>query len=184
MRNLRVITFQARALWKRFTSMFKTEWTIEDYPLNIKARSLSESLQTSRLKPHPWTATIINWPGMSGGGNSRPEALQELRKAFERFKADQKKLPRPGTKVPIQFAATIRIGRHADLAKEFVQKVLEIEWAWLSDESSLGDLHDNESNKKLIEKIRMVYGVDVSDIPDGNLADIFDRITEKSARNG
>jgi hypothetical protein len=182
--NLRDITFQAKAVWKRFTSTFKSEWTIEDYPLNVKDRSLSESLLTSRLKPRPWTATIINWPGMSGGGNSRAEALEELCKAFERFKTDQRKLPRPGTKVPIQFAATIRIGRHADLAKEFVQNVLEIEWAWLSDESSLGDLHDDESNKKLIEKIRMVYGVDVSDIPNGNLADIFDRIAEKSARNG
>jgi hypothetical protein len=182
--NLREITFQARAVWKRFTSTFKSEWTVEDYPLNVKAHSLSESLQTSRPKPHPWTATIINWPGMSGGGDSRPEALQELRKTFERFKAEKKQLPRPGTKVPIQFATSARVGRHADLAKEFVQKVLEIEWAWISDESSLDDFHGDESNKKLIEKIRMVYGVDVSDIPDGNLADIFDRISEKSARNG
>ncbi len=59
MPNLRDITFQAKAVWKRFTSTFKSEWTIEDYPLNVKDRSLSESLLTSRLKPRPWTATII-----------------------------------------------------------------------------------------------------------------------------
>jgi hypothetical protein len=181
--NLREITFQASAVWKRFTSTFKSEWTIEDYPISVRAHSLSESLLTSRLKPHPWTATMINWPGMSGGGDSRPEALEELRKAFERFKAGKKQLPRPGTKVPIQFAATTRVGRHAYLTKEFIQRVLEIEWAWISDESSLGDFHDGESNKKLIDKIRIVYGVDVSDIPDGNLAAIFDRIAEKSGRN-
>jgi len=40
---------------------------------------------------------------MSGGGNTRLEALEEVRKNFDRFKATGKKLPRPGTKVPIEF---------------------------------------------------------------------------------
>ena len=179
MPSLREITFQARAAWKRFVSTFKTEWTIEDYPINVRAHSVSDSSLRSRQRPHPWTATIINWPGMSAGGNSRSEALGELRKGFDRFKAAKKQLPRPGTKVPIQFAATVRVARHDDLAIEFIQQILEIEWAWISDESSLADFHEDETNQRLIEKIRRAYGVDVSDIPGGNLADIFDRIAEK-----
>jgi hypothetical protein len=48
--------------------------------------------------------------------------------------------------------------------------------------SSLGDFHGNETDAALIEKIRRIYGVDVSDISTGNLADIFDRIEANSRR--
>lgn len=116
---------------------------------------------------------------MSGGGNTPREALEDLRKLFEQFKATNKDLPRPGTKVPIKFAARVRVDRHAKLAKDFIKRILGFEWAWISDESSLGDFHDEETNETLIRKIRSTYGVDVSDITDGNLADILDRIAEK-----
>lgn len=113
---------------------------------------------------------------MAGGGNPRLEALGDLRKNFERFKATNKDLPRPGTKVPVKFAASTRVDRHAELAKDFIKRVLGIQWAWISDESSLGDFHEEETNDKLIQKIRSTYGVDVSDRHDGNLADILNRI--------
>jgi hypothetical protein len=118
---------------------------------------------------------------MMGGGNTRLEALEDLRKAFDRFRATRKTLPRPGTKVPIEFAATERVGRHSELAKDFINRVLGLEWAWISDESSLWDFHGDEANKSLTDKIHLVYGVDVSDVPSGNLADIFDRIRERGA---
>jgi len=88
-------------------------------------------------------------------------------------------LPRPGTKVPIEFATTERVGQHSELAKDFVKRVLDIDWAWISDESSLWDFHGDESNGNMTDKIRDIYGVDVSDISDGNLADIFDRILQR-----
>jgi hypothetical protein len=116
---------------------------------------------------------------MSGSANSRSEALEELRKNFDRFKATKPNLPRPGTKVPIEFAANERVGQHSELAKDFVKRVLGLDWAWISDESSLWDFHEDETNESLIEKIRHTYGVDVSDISNGNLADIFDRILER-----
>jgi len=124
---------------------------------------------------------VINWPGMSGSANSRLEALEELRKNFERFRATKPKLPRPGTKVPIEFAARERVGPHSELAKDFIKRVLDIEWAWISDESSLWDFHGDETNESLNSKIRRIYGVDVSDISSGNLADIFDRIRDYRA---
>jgi len=166
--NLREIAFQTRALWMRFISTFKSVWTIGDYPVNTRFHTDTER----------WTATIINWPGMAGGGNTRLEALEDLRKSFERFKATKKALPRPGTKVPIEFATTVRVDGNAELAKDFIQRILEVEWAWISDESTLWDFHGDGTNDDLIEKIRLAYGVDVSDISSGNLADIFDRIAK------
>jgi len=115
---------------------------------------------------------------MTGGGDTKQGALEDLRKQFDRFKAENKQPPRPGTKVPIQFEACTRIDRHPQLAKDFIERVLGCEWAFISDKSSLWDFHDEETNDALIQKIRVTYGVDVLDISSGNLADIFDRIAE------
>ena len=170
------IGFQTGAAWKRLTSTFKSEWAIGDYPINTQFHPPSETSAISRLKPFVWSAAVINWPGMSGGGSTRQEALEDLRNRFEQFKATNKELPRPGTKVPIKFAARNRVDRHPELAKDFIERILGLEWAWISDESRLWDFHDEETNDVLIQKIRRTYGVDVSDISNGNLADIFDRI--------
>jgi hypothetical protein len=178
MLKIRNLAWQARAIWKLLASMSKDEWTLDDYPIRVWSQQVTEPLPASRLKPIPWTAGVINWPAMSGGGNTRLEALEEVRKNFDRFKATGKKLPRPGTKVPIEFAAGDRVSRHPELEKEFIRQVLEINWAWISDESCLGDFHDEETDERLMDRIRRIYGVDVSDIAGGNLADIFDRIAK------
>lgn len=129
-------------------------------------------------------ADVFNWPGMSGHGNTRSEALEDLRAAFDHFKATKKKLPRPGTKVPVEFAASDRVSRHSTLAKEFISRILELDWAWISDESTLSDFYEHETNGELIQKIQKVYGVDVSDVSDGNLADILDRIARIRSADG
>lgn len=170
--------WQARAIWAFLTSIFKREWTLEDYPIRIVFHPTAEPEHSSRRKPLPWTALVINWPGISGSADSRQRALEELSKNFDRFKATRPSLPRPGTKVPIEFAATERVGQHSELAKDFVKRVLDLDWAWISDESSLWDFHGDETNKSVTDKIERVYGVDVSDISSGNLADIFDRIRD------
>jgi hypothetical protein len=158
--------------------MFKDEWKMDDYPIRLSCQSIAEPLRKSRLKQLPWTASVINWSGMAGSANSKQEALAELRKNFERFKATKPNLPRPGTKVPVEFAASVRVGQHSELEKDFVKRVLGLDWAWISDESTLWDFHEDETNESLTEKIRHIYGVDVSDISSGNLADIFDRISK------
>jgi len=165
-------------------SFIKTEWTIESYPIRVSFQPATEVSYASRQKPIPWSASVINWPAMSGNGNTKQEALAELRRRFDDFKASENKLPRPGTKVPIEFAARNRVEQHPELAKEFVQQILEVEWAWVSDESSLWDFHCEETNDRFVEKIRQVYGVDVSDIPSGNLADIFERIENNAPSTG
>jgi hypothetical protein len=154
---------------------------MDDYPIRVWLQPVTESSHKSRLKPLQWTASVINWPAMAGSANSKSEALEELRKNFDRFKATKPSLPRPGTKVPIEFAASERVGQHSELGKDFVKRVLDVEWAWISDESSLWDFHDDETNERLTDNIRRIYGVDVSDISSGNLADIFDRIRDYRA---
>lgn len=47
---------------------------------------------------------------------------------------------------------------------------------FISDESSLWDFHTEETNEHLFEKILEIYEVDVSDIENGNLVEIFKRI--------
>ena len=64
--------------------------------------------------------------------------------------------------------------------KDFIERVLGVKWAWISDESTLSDFCYDETNDALIQKIHATYGVDVSDISSGNLADIFDRIAERA----
>lgn len=176
MTNLKNVVWQAKAAWALFASVFKHEWTIEDYP--IRAWPVAQSSHKSRRKPLPWTADVINWPGMSASAPSKQEALAALRKKFERFRGENPKLPRPGGKVPIkiEFVSSDRVSKHSELAQDFTKRILGIDWAWISDESSLWDFHEDETNDNLIVKIRDTYGVDVSDIASGNLADIFDRI--------
>jgi len=82
------------------------------------------------------------------------------------------KEPRP------DFAKSDRVARHSELAKDFFRRVFEVDWAWISDESSLWDFHGDDTNDRFVEKIRGVYGIDVSDISSGNLADIFERIAK------
>ena len=94
-------------------------------------------------------------------------------------------MPRPGTRVPVQFAAQERVSAHPELAEDFVRRVLELEWAWISDESSLWDFHWDETNDALYAKIEEVYGVDASDIKSAKLSEILDRIAaaQKPAGN-
>ena len=62
------------------------------------------------------------------------------------------------------------------LRDDFIHRVLEIQWTFLSDESSLWDFHELESNDELNGKILAAYGIEVSDIANGNIAAILQRI--------
>ena len=179
MPGLSDLPLQARAIWARMMSHLKKNWTLGDYPVVFRFHPTSGSPRSASVKPQPWSASIVNWPAMMAFGGSRLDALNALEKSFDAFKLKEP-LPRPGSKVPMRFASTSRVGLHADLAKSFAKKILEIDWASISDESTLWDFHSSQSHSAVFEKIRSVYGVDVSDISSGNLADIFDRIASDS----
>ena len=90
----------------------------------------------TRLKQHRYSVAIVNWWVICGSGDSKSEALEELKKRFaaeqvERGKAG-KPLPRPGTHVPIEFASRQRVGIHPELAEDFIRHVLNLGWAWIA----------------------------------------------------
>src|ERR1700722_6649526 len=155
-----------RARWKWFLSLLKRDWRLSDYPISVREHAVDASHVNARLKQHRYTAQIVNWWVISGGGNTKLEALQELQKSFATVKAEKanqgKRLPRPGTHVKIEFASRDRVDAHAELAEDFIRRVLGLDWAFVSDESSLWDFHSSDDNQDLIAKINEVYGVDVS----------------------
>jgi len=86
-----------------------------------------------------------------------------------------KRSPRSRVRRP---TTTERVARHEDVARGFLPRILGIEFdqCFISDESNLCDFHCEDSNEACFQRIQQVYGVDVSDIESGNLAEIFERI--------
>lgn len=87
-------------------------------------------------------------------------------------------MPRPGQRLQLELAPTQRIAHHAELAADFFERILELNYdeCLVTDESSLWDFHTEESNAPLHEQIWLASGVDVSDIASGNLVLIFERL--------
>jgi len=171
---------QVCAVWKWFLSLFKQNWELSDYPLAVRELEIDPSYVGTRLKQHRYSVSIVNWWVMSGGGETEREAREDLEKRFAAAKIEKleakKPLPRPGTHVPIEFSSRARVSAHPELEEDFIRRVLNLDWAWLSDQSSLWDFHHAETNEALITKIKEVYGVDVSDIESSRISEILDRI--------
>jgi hypothetical protein len=171
------------ARWKWALSFRAHDWQLADYPISVRAQRPDPDSpfdNNPRFKLRNNVARVVNWPTMDGSGDSPKEALNDLRAKFLARKAklaeEGKPLPRPGTNVPIEFASQERVNAHPELAQDFIDRVLELPGAFISDQSSLWDFHTEENNDALHAKIREVYGVDVSDIESGNLGEILDRI--------
>jgi hypothetical protein len=170
---------QLRAVWKLFLSVRTRDWELDDYPVVIREQEADPAYDGTRLKQYRYVASILKW-GLVGLGDSEQESLQKLRSSFATAKAQRARtrtpLPRPGTRVPIEFASQERVSAHPELAEDFIRRVLELECAWISDESSLWDFHHDETNDILLAKVMEVYGLDVSDIESARLSEILERI--------
>jgi hypothetical protein len=179
---------RAFALWKRCLSYRKHDWELSDYPVVFRTQECdpSSAYKAPRFKLKRYLASIVNWH-ITGMGDSRSEAMQDLSDTFVATKAKKREmgrtLPRSGTEAPIEFASQERVNAHAEIADDFIDHILELDSAWISDESSLWDFHTDENNASYVAKIREIYGVDVSDIDSANLAEILERIasTQKPA---
>jgi len=171
--------------WKFLLSFRKREWSFEDYPVVV--RKLRDSGEHWG-EPAQWTlptydARIVRWP-IRGTGNSPAEAINSLRKSFDFACNRSPAVPRPGRRLPVEFASQSRIAVHSDLAQEFIHLILGIGPAWISDESSLWDFTLGSSLDEYFEKIRSLYGVDVSDIDNGSIASILERIAASRRIHG
>jgi hypothetical protein len=169
-------------LWKLCLSVRKRDWELGDYPVVIRRQEVNSKYEGTRFEQRPYSAFILNW-GLTGGGDSDREALEALRQHFATAKAERMRLgtplPRPGTRVPIQFASQERVSAYPELTEDFVHRVLELKWVWISDESSLWDFHQDETNDPLISRIKELYDVDVSDVKSARLSEILERIATK-----
>jgi hypothetical protein len=172
-----------RRYLKYALSFFKRHWTLDDYPVRVRFQERDlPSFASSRLEPIPWVAQIEGWL-LSGHGGSRGEALADLTRRFEEYRAQHSELPRPGAKVPITFAVTHRISTLQPLADEFLRRIFELDAAdcLITDESSLWDFTFGHSLEPFVERIRQEFGVDVSAVEGANLAEILERIAESRA---
>ncbi len=167
---------------KYLLSFTKTDWQLTDYPIRFRHTNVGKTM--GRLKQFPWSVQIINWWQVGGFGDSKQEAYADLRKKFGDIKSNGKTLPRPGTGLPIEFASTERIRCFDDIADDFFPRVLDMNYGdcLITDESTLWDFHMEESNEDLHKTIWDAYRVDVSDIDDGNLVKILERIENRQSR--
>ena len=85
-------------------------------------------------------------------------------------------IDKDGKKHTIRFASTERIEKYDELATEFFEKILGFDYGncILTDLSSILDFSNMDA--ELIGKVMDIYKIDISDIEDGNFAEIFDRI--------
>lgn len=168
-----------KVLIKHVLSFLKAAWDLEDYPIRIRYQKGQPSNSSGRFVTIPCIAQIINWWGMVGHGDTKEQAVSDLRNKFNSYKT-KNRLPRPGTKVPfkVEFASTNEIDQYDFIATDFFLKVLEMNFydCFISDESSLWDFHSEDTNEHLYQKIFDIYEVDVSDIASVNLVEIFKRI--------
>jgi hypothetical protein len=186
-RNLSTKNWSAKLLagWKYLLSFRKSDWELEDYPVIVRKQddagaTLGDDVRFTRPA---YVARVVNW-NLDSFGSTRAEALADLRERFKKACARRSTRPRPGTDVPIEFASQGRIAARQALADEFVRDVLGVEGVWLSDESALWHFTLAGSLDEYYAKIMLLYGVDVRDMPDGNIATILDRISAAKQQKG
>ena len=164
-------------------SFFKQSWTLDDYPVRVRYQEPElPSFAGSRLKPIPWVAQIEGWL-LSGHGDSRGEALADLNRRFEEYRAHHSELPRPGAKVPVAFAGRGRISKLEPLADDFLRRIFELDPAdcLITDESSLWDFTFGHALEPIFDRIRQEFEVDVSGVEGANLAESLERIARSRA---
>jgi hypothetical protein len=173
---------QLKALSKLVRSFGKTDWSLDHYPIDVFEWPPSQESETGRWKPFTWTAQIINWENIRGDGYSREEAMADLADAFQKYKATHDCLPRPGlgAKMEITFAPMVEVERYPDLSRDILSRVLGMDpdECLITDESSLWDFHNGETNDEYISKIILLYGVDISDMDQPKISAICKRIDE------
>lgn len=172
------------AAWKWLRSYSKLEWTLDDYPVRVAVQEPDPNFSAPRFSQHLYRAYIVNG-AITGTGDTPEQAMAGLEQNFanirQRRKQEGKPAIRPGANWPFEFASQEKVSSNEALSDDFIHQILGLEWAWISDESSLWDFHTEQTNEPLYAKIREVYGVDVSDIESARLWTIFERIEQSRA---
>lgn len=172
-----------RELWRLVVafvrSFFHREYSIDDYPLRISR---------SQLHPGPdrdWVVQVINWPLMIAVGRTREEAMATLGEQIADYRRGHGTLPRPGISVPLPIDFD-PFFEHERLIDDFETKVLDLpeeEIIALGPATTLHDLAVEKPVDFYLERIRVVYGVEVKDIEGLTMLEIFKRIDKESDWN-
>jgi hypothetical protein len=175
-RTIEVVSDGPRIAFAWAASFVRRDWTIESYPLRVRHFDHSGYTSPDRLRPVEWSVQVLRWTAMQGHGESREAAMSNLIENFARYRLKDEPLPRPGSYKAIEFASSEKLESYREVEEDFVRHILDVEWAFLSDESSLWDFSMEETLAEFYERITKRYGVDVSNIEGANLVAIFDRI--------
>jgi hypothetical protein len=168
---------RARLAWA--ASFFKRRWRFEDYPLDYIDQGQTFRDLPPRLQHKRWRVDLVNWFAVSGVGDTQEAALADAIQKFAAHEASGEKMWRPGTGPGIVFASNESVNLYPDLQHHFINRVLGLPWAFLSDQSSLWDFHEEPDNSAINLKIGEIYGVDVAQIEDGNIAKILSKIMDE-----
>lgn len=163
---------QFKANIKYFRSFFKSKWEFDDYPLEVWKNINAED------KELQYGARFTNCWKLITHGESKKEAIENLKNQFIDFKKNNSKLPRPGANVPLEFSKNIRIEMNEGIAVDFFERIIGINYyhCFVSDLSSLKDF--DIEDEETIKKIEKEYEVKLKK-GDYYLSDIFEQINEK-----
>jgi len=161
-------------------SFRKKDWSARDYPIRFRRQSAGPFRDGGEVShPKQWVAQIPGWWAMTGMGDTREEALRGLQQSIDAWRERGRVLPRPGTKVPIEFAPSELVSKHEALAREFFPPIVGMDYddCLITDESSVWNFPVELTANDLARKVLLVFGTDIGDLAeDGNLAAILERI--------
>lgn len=168
---------------KWLLSYLRSDWRPEHYPIRIRKQS-DLPLEVA------WFAQVLNWPGPVGLGASRGEAREALYARLREIAAHRaqhgERMPRPGEYVPIQFAATDRVGAVPGLLDDFIENVLGFnkgDPVFVSDLTRLGDFGDDDRVAELADRIQRRYQVTIANADEATVADILEQIDAASRQS-
>lgn len=165
-----------KIIYKWGMSFLKSNWTIEDYPVRFREQGEDDSSVPR------WSAQIINWWVLTGLGETKEEAYRNLSENLVAAKEQRGRLPRPGTGMPLEFESSDELDRNWDVASRIIEEVLgfDPEGIFVSDGSSLLDFSGDGNIAEYQDRIKELFGIDVSHIESGNLAEISKYIAKNS----
>lgn len=168
-------------VWIKYClSYLKKQWFISDYPIRLKRQGEYEEIKNGDIKKYSYVAQIINWYQMAGIGNTTEEAYKNLEENLENYRKKYLILPRPGKKVPVEFASCDEIGKYEKIEKEYFEKVIGMSSydCFTTDETRISDFWGiGIDENTVIIKTKEIYGLDISNIIEEPLVEILKYIS-------
>ncbi|MGY5851999.1 MAG: hypothetical protein RTU92_00360 [Candidatus Thorarchaeota archaeon] len=175
---------------RRFSKIKKTHYTLDDF---FKLFTITLRRQFTQRKPYPdtvpFTETVrvelVGWKDMYGEGMTVEEAYGNLEKSFMDYSENNESTPEP-----IDFMIGSVYEERSDwwkqvgaLASDFLPRIVghKYEDCYITVYSDVYDFVASKEWDEIPIRIQSEYGVDISDIEDGNLLRIFDKIILRSS---